>query len=216
MEELLEMMKKMQKEISVLKAGKAKKVRDKTSQNPKKSAPRSWYRGWRRDNKNVPELVIPKNAEEFDKMFGASQIYGILFLNGTNNDQPEFRPTPNEHSYKNIRLIIDFLMTFEENHNFWINSRRCYIHKNNGVWSGCDEISRKLFFEQIKDKIWKKYRYIVLESLELARVPKDLLNYASNHMKNNTLCWTNQYLETFLNKFKERLAIKWNARVTRK
>ena len=40
MEQLLEMMKLMQKEISDLKAQKTKKGRDKKSRNPKKSPPR--------------------------------------------------------------------------------------------------------------------------------------------------------------------------------
>ena len=207
----------MQKEISDLKAEKTKKVRDKKSPDPKKSAgsdlPWSWYRGLHRDRKNPPELPTPKNAEDFDRRFGASQIYGVMFLHGTNSDQPEFKPTPNESSYKNIRTVIDYLMSFEENHNFWINSKRCYVHKVDGVWTTRDEITRKEFFGELKDKIWKKYRYIVLESIDKAGGSKDLLDYASNHMKQHTLCWTNQYLESYLEKFKDRLAVKWKSRV---
>ena len=213
MEQVLEMMKKMQKEISDLKAEKSTNGRDKKTPNPKSPPPNSWFRGWHRDRKNSPELPTPKNAEDFDKIFGASQIYGVLFLHGTNSDQPEFSPAPNESSYRNIRTVIDYLMTFEENHNFWINSKRCYVHKENGVWTNYEEITRKIFFDKLREKIWKKYRYIVLESLDKDGVSKDLLNYASNHMRNNTLCWTNQYLESYLDKFKDRLAVKWKSRV---
>ena len=210
MEELLAQIEVLKKENSTL---KTKKDRAKKSRNPKSPPPRSWDRGWKRDRLTNPELPIPKDDEDFDKIFGASQIYGVLFLHGSNSDQPEFRPTPNEYSYRNIRTVIDYVMSMEENHNFWINSKRCYVHKEKGVWSTQDEVTRKKFFEQIKEKIWNKYRFIVLQSLEKAGVPNELQSYASFHMRNNPLCWTNEYLESYLDKFKDRLAVKWNSRV---
>ena len=99
-------------------------------------------------------------------------------------------------SFRNIRKVLEFLLSFRENQNVRIKSRRCYVYDGAGVWK---KQTRKVFFEQLKLKFRIKYTAIILDHLEKNEVDREIIDYASAHLKKTKFAWSNEYLESLLN-----------------
>ena len=150
------------------------------------------------------EVKVPETIAECEKKFGA-----VLALQKISFAELKMNP----HSQPAIQTAIDHLMQFPENHNFCIRSRRCYCCRPDGTWTAKDEISRKRFFDKIREKIWAKYRPLVLESLSRPGAPKQILDFATTHFKEHIMRWNNEDVQRSLEKYRPVLELAWERRV---
>ena len=96
---------------------------------------------------------------------------------------------------KFLGRVIDHLMSFPQNQNFHVKSKRTYVHVGKECW---ERITPKLFFEQFRRKLLKHYRQLVLRAQ-----PNFIVAHAKTSLKNAIIPWTNQHLEKVLGKFGE-------------
>jgi len=189
------------------KTPKAKKKAAKSAKKTAKSAkkinyPRPFFeRAWRR---GLLDVVVPETIAECERKFGAVLALGKISF-------ADLKMNP--HSQPAIQKVIDHLMQFPENHNFCIRSRRCYCCRPDGTWTAKDEISRKRFFDKIREKIWAKYRPLVLESLHRQGASQQILDFAATHFKEHIMRWNNEDVQRALEKHRPVLEVAWNQRV---
>ena len=90
-----------------------------------------------------------------------------------------------------LNLVVDRLMDFPQNHNFYLRSKRCYVCRD-GQWV---QMKAKLFYPELRFKILMAYRNVLLRS------QWGIFGSQCQSLKH----WTNQLMyETFLSKQNKR------------
>lgn len=159
---------KNQLQILMILGKKWKKSGDKKS--PIEPLPRKWSEEWK--GGPGPKITLATNFQNFQRRYMPRR-------NG---------PT------KAVEDVIDYLMQFPENRNFYVKSKRCYVHLGDNKWK---LIHPKEFFPQLRAKILKHYRVWVLNAQ-----PEHIKDYAKTQLEKATLdSWTNQMLEEKLGKY---------------
>ena len=179
---------------------RSKKTTEEKTPNQKTCA--FFERGWRRGT--MENIKVPKSFSDCEKAYGAVLALGKFVFKKPLKVNPHSRPA--------IQAAIDHVMQYPENHNFCISSRRCYVKKTDGTWSTKDEISRKRFFEKLREKIWDKFVPLVLESLSRQETPKKILDFAATHLKEHMLRWSNEAIERAFEKHRPLLQAAWKRR----
>ena len=115
----------------------------------------------------TPALKTVKNSVEFERRY-------VPRTNG---------PT------RAVRIVLGHLMEFPQNQNFYLKSKRCYVHVKNNLWK---LLSPKEFFPQLRKKLLTQYRKVLYHN---KWVTKSLL-------KSMTLqSFSNQQLESMCGEF---------------
>ena len=90
-----------------------------------------------------------------------------------------------------LNLVVDLLMDFPKNHNFYLRSKRCYVCRH-GQWV---QMKAKLFYPELRFKILMAYRNVLLRS------QWGIFGSQCQSLKH----WTNQLMyDTFLSKQNKR------------
>ena len=118
-------------------------------------------------------------------------------------------PKKNRGCFKPLSRVIDHLMEFPENRNFYIHCRRVYVCLANGTWTKQNECKRSVFFNKLRERIWEKYVPLVLEALERQGTSPAILLYARDHMRTHPLRMSNEDLERYLTKHNDVLHLSW-------
>ena len=139
------------------------------------------------DKKSPP---LPRKWSEESKGGPGPKIKSAT---NSQNFQRRYMPRPNGPT-KAVEDVIDYLMQFPENRNFYLKSKRCYVHVGDHQW---ELIPPKEFFPQLRAKILKHYVPWVLNAQS-----EFIKDYAVDQLKKATLdSWTNPLLEEKFAKF---------------
>ena len=153
-----------------------------------------FLRAWKRTQLRDDLRVVPHTEKECQRRYCAVEV-------------PEGglgEPQQNRHCFKPVSVVIDHLMGFPENHNFCIKDRRVYVCCDaNGRWTQQKAVTRKEFFDKLRERIWEKYIPLILGALERQGTSPSILAYAKQHMTTHALRMGNEDLERYLLKHKK-------------
>ena len=147
-----------------------------------------------RDKKSPTKPMGTKSPrQKWAEKWKGGPGHKIKSATNSQNFQRRYMPRPNGPT-KAVEDVIDYLMKFPENHNFYVKSKRCYVHLGDNKWK---QIHPKEFYPQLRAKILKHYRVWVLNAQ-----PEHIKDYAAGQLEKATLdSWTNQMLEEKLGKY---------------
>lgn len=169
----------MLEELTKKSRDKTSPARDKTSPNPgsrDKTSPMEWGDPWKINSEHVD------NWAKLEKCLKPAS--------GFANFQARYIPRP-RGPVKAVQDVINYLMSFPENHNFYLKSQRCYVHVQDNQWK---QIPPKVFFPQLRAKILVHYKTIVFR----AHSDPTMKSYAIRQLEKASLdSWTNKQLACF-------------------
>ena len=161
---------------------KKEKSGDKTSPTKKPAGFRfgDWDDPWIVNSENVD------NWENLEKCLKVSKNFPAF--------KARYIPRPRGPT-KAVRDVINHLMSYPENHNFYLNCKRCYVHVADNRW---EQLHPRKFFPQLRAKILEHYKTLVLRAH-----PEPAMNaFASEQLKKASLdSWTNGDLEVLFSKY---------------
>ena len=109
-----------------------------------------------------------------------------------------------------VRKAIRSIMRYPENHNFWLTSRRYYIHKGDNVWI---EMKSHEFFPKLRIKIWRYYRITLMRFLTMHHVDPIVIGNIEDRLCNMGLSCTNNWIEEELEQYKPLLKVQFDQRI---
>ena len=215
----MEKMKQMQMEMDLLKRQirdpKPEIFRDKLSRPEEKRdkvarpACRDFYRIATCCGTLLDYGFVPKTEKDAQKFLSFETTPGHIRINGEDDDDRFF--TPNHLSVKFVKLAIKHLMSNPDNHNFWLSSRRYYVHSGNHVWF---QINSTEFFAEIKAKIWRYYRITLCKFLHVNGCNQEILDMLYTILRGSKLYYSNEMVEQLLEEFKPLLSKPFSHRIS--